>query len=410
MISLVIVCIYISISILDSIRFELDDPKKAYRVNSLLDIILTELRENSEKTYSAPFSIFSYSKENVQVGEGIIVGDYPRLKHAGQHLKSKEERSGDIVLRVLFSFAFFLLISGSIFLVCASCHKKKRKVSTLKEASSQLWESRSWLIISSGILLLTGILVANFYGKYHIMGTNKAGFDVFYISVKSIRTGILIGALTTIVVTPIAILAGILAGYLGGFIDDLIQYIYTTLESIPSILLIAAAMLIVETFTETRSSLERGDQKLIYLCLIMGITSWTNLCRLIRGETLKIRELEYVEAAKAFGIGKVRIMLRHILPNVVHIVFIVIVLRFSGLVLAEPILNYVGIGVDPSIQSWGNMINQARFELAREPLIWWNLISAFFFMFTLVFPANIIADAVRDALDPKLFVSGRMNV
>ena len=407
MISLFVLCIYISISILDSIRLESKDPEKTYQINSLLDLILIEIKENSEKTYSAPFSISSYSKENIQADDATSIRDYPRLKHAGQHLKNIEDHAGDIALRVLSSIVIFVLLSGGLFWGYIFYRKKKEKAYMLKEVFSSVWRSKSWFIIPSAVLLLISILIVNFYGKYHIMGTDKAGFDVFYISIKSIRTGVLIGVLTTIVVTPIAILAGILAGFLGGFIDDLIQYIYTTLESIPSILLIAAAMLIVETLTETQSALERGDQKLIYLCMIMGITSWTNLCRLIRGETLKIRELEYVEAAKAFGVGRTRIMLYHILPNIVHIVFIVIVLRFSGLVLSEAVLTYIGIGVDPSIQSWGNMINQARFELAREPLVWWNLISAFFFMFTLVLPANIIADAVRDALDPKMLTHGR---
>ena len=291
---------------------------------------------------------------------------------------------------------------GGILLAYARHLKKKENTRSIGASLSKLWRSKSWLIIPLGISGLLVVVLSSFYGKYHILGTDKAGFDVLYTSLKGVRTGIIIGVFTTIVVTPIAILAGVLAGYLGGVVDDLVQYIYTTLESIPSILLIAAAMLIVETLTEARSSLERADQKLLYLCLIMGITSWTNLCRLIRGETLKIRELEYIEAAKAFGLGRFRIMFRHILPNVVHIVFIVVVLRFSGLVLAEAILTYVGIGVDPAIQSWGNMINQARFELAREPMVWWNLVSAFFFMFTLVLPANILADTIRDALDPKL--------
>ena len=95
-------------------------------------------------------------------------------------------------------------------------------------------------------------------------------------------------------------------------------------------------------------------------------------------------------------------MLRHLAPNVMHIVLISIVLRFSGLVLAEAVLAYVGIGVDPSMQSWGNMINQARLELAREPVVWWNLFAALVFMLGLVLPANLFGDAVRDALDPRL--------
>ena len=134
----------------------------------------------------------------------------------------------------------------------------------------------------------------------------------------------------------------------------------------------------------------------------MGITSWTGLCRLLRGEALKLREMEYVQAANAFGVSRTRMILRHIVPNVTHLVIITMVLQFSGLVLAEAVLSYIGIGVGAETGSWGNMINTARMELSREPVVWWNLLAAFVFMFALVLPANIFGDAVRDALDPRL--------
>ena len=117
---------------------------------------------------------------------------------------------------------------------------------------------------------------------------------------------------------------------------------------------------------------------------------------------LKLREVEYVQAADAFGVARLTIILRHLVPNVMHIVLISVILRFSGLVLAEAVLAYVGIGVDPSMQSWGNMINQARLELARDPIVWWNLCAALVFTLGLVLPANVFGDAVRDSLDPRL--------
>jgi peptide/nickel transport system permease protein len=136
--------------------------------------------------------------------------------------------------------------------------------------------------------------------------------------------------------------------------------------------------------------------------VILGITGWIGLCRLLRGETLKLREMDYVQAATALGVGSWRIIIRHILPNVMHIVLISVVLDFSGLVLAEAVLSYVGVGVDPAMISWGNMINSARMEMAREPIVWWSLVAAFIFMFGLVLSANLFSDAVRDALDPRL--------
>ena len=227
------------------------------------------------------------------------------------------------------------------------------------------------------------------YPRQHIMGTDKVGNDVFFKALKGIRTALIIGFFTSFVAIPFALLFGIMAGYFGGWIDDAVQYVYTTLMSIPSILLMVAFMLMFG----------RG---LTQLCIIMGITSWTGLCRLVRAESIKIRELEYIAAAEALGVHRFAIAFRHILPNLMHIVIISFVLRFSGLVLSEAILSYIGIGVGPETGSWGNMINNARFELARAPVVWWNLAAAFIFMIGLVLPANIFGDSMRDALDPKL--------
>ncbi len=245
----------------------------------------------------------------------------------------------------------------------------------------------------------------------HWLGTDKVGSDVFFTALKGVRTAIVIGAGTTLIIVPFAIFFGVVAGYFGGFIDDIVQYIYTTLASIPGVLLIVAFMLLFGTTgfqggLITESQIDFGififNDRLFWLALILGITSWTDLCRLIRGETLKLRELEYVQASKAFGVGSPGIIYRHIVPNLMHLVLITFVLQFSGLVLAEAILSYIGIGVGPQMGSWGNMINTARLELSRDPVVWWNLLAAFVFMFGLVLPANIFGDAVRDALDPRL--------
>jgi peptide/nickel transport system permease protein len=111
--------------------------------------------------------------------------------------------------------------------------------------------------------------------------------------------------------------------------------------------------------------------------------------------------MDYVTAARAFGVSRWRIMARHIVPNLTHIILISVVLDFSGLVLAEAVLSYVGVGVDPTMYSWGNMINQARLEMAREPMVWWSLFSAFAFMFVLVLAANLFSDRVQHVLDPR---------
>lgn len=227
------------------------------------------------------------------------------------------------------------------------------------------------------------------YPRSHLLGTDRVGNDVLYMAVKGIRTGMVIGAFTTILVIPFALLFGVVAGYFGGWVDDIIQYIYTVLSSIPAILLIVAFMILFG----------RG---LPQLCIIMGITSWTGLCRVLRGETLKLRESDFVQASEAMGVSRIKIMMKDIAPNVMHIVLITAVLSFSGRVLAEAVLSYLGVGVGADTISWGTMINDARLELARSPVIWWKLFAAFIFMLGLVLPANLFGDAVRDALDPKL--------
>jgi peptide/nickel transport system permease protein len=149
---------------------------------------------------------------------------------------------------------------------------------------------------------------------------------------------------------------------------------------------------------------QRADVRLLLLCAVLGVTGWTGLARLLRGETLKLRELEFVQAAQAFGVRNARVMTRHILPNVMHLVLISLVIDFSSLVLAEAVLSYIGVGVDPSMISFGTMINAARLEMSREPMVWWSLAAAFTFMFVLVLSANLFADAVRDAFDPRVRV------
>ena len=244
----------------------------------------------------------------------------------------------------------------------------------------------------------------------HILGTDKAGNDVLYVAIKSIRTAVVIGALTTLISLPFAILLGIAAGYLRGRADQVIQYIYTVLSSIPGILLIAASVLMMQVWIDKHAAwfetgLERADMRLLMLTVVLGLTGWAGLARLLRGEVMKLREQEYVIAAQAFGVSTWRIMLRHLLPNVAHLILLTAVLEFSGAILLESVLTYVGVGVDSATFSFGSMINGARTELARNPVIWWPLGTAFAFMIILVLAANLFADCVRDAFDPRYAVT-----
>jgi peptide/nickel transport system permease protein len=239
-----------------------------------------------------------------------------------------------------------------------------------------------------------------------VLGTDRTGNDVFYQAIKSIRTAFVIGTLSTLATLPLAVGLGIMAGYFRGWVDEVIQYLYTVLSSVPNVLLIAACVLMVQVYLDKHPELfetgaERADLKLFLLCTVLGLTGWAGLCRLLRGETMKLRELEYVQAAAAFGVSRTRIMVRHIFPNVAHLMLITIVLDFSALILYEAVLSYVGVGVDPSMNSFGGMINLARDEMSRDPLVWWSFAAAFSFMVALVLAANLFADGVRDAFDPR---------
>ncbi len=398
MVSLVVLLFFLLVGLLDSLHFK---PKQegSNEIISLLDYCATPLREQSEKTYSAPFATTLYSKEMI-AKDGDRVWDYPRLVYGGKHLVDPEKgKLSDILqkagLGFLLGVALFM-----VFLLLSSV------ISYLRYGATPAFFALRPVMLTLFTLIVISAILSYLSLYYHVLGTDKVGEDVFYQAIKSIRTGLVIGTLTTLIMLPLAILFGILAGFFRGWVDDAIQYLYTTLNSIPGVLLIAASVLMVQVYMANHESaftsvIVRADMRLLFLCMILGVTSWTGLCRLLRAETLKLREMEYVQAAYALGVKQHAILLRHILPNVMHIVLISVVLDFSSLVLAEAVLSYINIGVDPTTYSWGNMINGARLEMAREPVVWWSLSAAFVFMFALVLAANLFADVVQDAFDPR---------
>ncbi len=419
MATFLILMVYVFFGVLDSIHFKsnlMDKNQKVVvsaSVKSVLDVILTPLSDRVEKTYSAPFATHLFVKENVEQSDGTISRQFPRLKYGGAHLKDPiKDKSTDIFWRFFMGLFLSLIIIGVVVFLLMWVLKIRLSYMSEKDVLGEVCAGkggelpwRTIILTFSGITILVCVAIM-LSTKYHVLGTDKVGQDVLFLSLKSIRTGLLIGTLSTLVMLPFAIALGVMAGYYRGWVDDVIQYIYTTLNSIPSVLLIAAAVLMVvvhlDNYPVPISTEERADLRLLFLCIILGITSWTGLCRLLRGETLKLRELDYVQAAQTYGVSHLAIMWRHIVPNVMHIVVIYVALDFSILILAEAVLSYVNVGVDPAMNSWGNMINSARLEMAREPVVWWSLMAAFIFMFTLVLTANLFSDVVRDAFDPRL--------
>ncbi len=418
MASATVLLAFVLVGLLDSLHYRVQlESKPGQKVSygievlSVLDALASPLRTRKEKTYSEPFATRLYAKETIDVPGKGSVRDYPRLKHGGKHLGEREDEVAADVGMTAFRLGMLTLLGwlGVAAIVTATLAKRDGTVN--HEMWAKIWRGETpfaWNAVLITLGLMAVFLVPLFWlsGQYHVFGTDKVGQDVLYQILKSVRTGLIIGLVTTLVMLPMAVLLGIIAGYYRGWVDDVIQYLYTVLNSIPGVLLIAAAVLMMQVVIDTHpqwfsTAAERADLRLLALCFILGITSWTGLCRLLRGETLKLRELEYIQAAQAFGVSNMRIILRHILPNLMHIVIIALVMDFSGLVLAEAVLSYVGIGVDPSMTSFGTMINNARMELGREPVVWWSLAAAFSAMFILVLAANLFADAVRDAFDPR---------
>ncbi len=394
-----ILCLYVAVAGLDCLRVEINGETK-----SLLDYLVSPLREHVETTYSAPFAAYGYAREVIPGASGAARQDYPRLRYGARHLaQPSRQMHADVLRRGMAGAGLGLLFLGGL-LALVNRLRGRPLAGMFTPLTESTWRLQ-WLTAASICLALGWVICLAPY--YHVLGTDKVGNDVLYLTLKSIRTGLVLGVVSSFITLPLAVIFGIPAGYFGGWIDDLVQYLYTTFSSVPGVLLIASAALSLDLLLQQHASafpslLARADMKLLALCLVLGLTGWTGLCRLLRADVMKLRVAEFVTAARALGTPPLKILLQHLLPNTFHLILITTVLDFSGLVLAEAVLTYVDIGVDPSMESWGNMINGARLELAREPAVWWSLLAAFCGMLGLVLAANLFADAMRDAFDPKL--------
>jgi peptide/nickel transport system permease protein len=418
--SSIVLVLAVGVTLLDSVHYrpllppatgaEASVPAYDTRTRSLLDALLADLVDGRESTYSKPLSYLGFTKESVVV-DGEVRRVAPRLQFGGAHLADPAEQwLPDLVRRGSWGLAGGALGAAlaGLLLLAALARARGASVAATWAAVRRRECAVPWhvaLVTLTVLGLLVGPATA-LSGPYHLLGTDLTGNDVLYQCLKSIRTAFVIGSLATLATLPLAVGLGLAAGYFRGWVDEAIQYLYTVLSSVPNVLLIAALVLMVQVFLDQHPELfetgaERADLKLFMLCLVLGLTGWATLARLLRAETLKLRELEYVQAATAFGIGHGRILARHVFPNVAHLMLIVTVLEFSSLVLYEAVLSYVGVGVDPSMNSFGGMINLARAEMSRDPVVWWSFASAFGFMVALVLAANLFADGVRDAFDPR---------
>jgi oligopeptide transport system permease protein len=218
-------------------------------------------------------------------------------------------------------------------------------------------------------------------------GGDRLGRDVLAKAIKGAEISVFVGVAAAIVATLIGTVLGALAGFFGGRLGDFLEWVYNVFTSIPGILLIFAFAAVAG----------RGVQSVV---LILGLTGWTGIYRLVRAEFLKHSVREYVRAAEAIGASRCSRIFRHILPNVSHVILVQLSILVVGFIKAEVILSYLGLGVSVDQVSWGTMLAEAQSELILGH--WWQLVAATAFMAVFVTAFSLMTDALRDALDPKL--------
>ena len=218
------------------------------------------------------------------------------------------------------------------------------------------------------------------------LGMDIFGRSVMYKTIYGARIAMSIGFVTAVLAVPLGAVLGAVAGYYGGWVDEVIVWFYTTLSSIPDLLLLIAISY----------ALGKG-MTAMYIALIS--TSWIGVARVMRGEFIKHKTREYVIAADSLGASNFSKIFKHILPNVSHFLILAFSMQFMGAIKAEVILTFLGVGIQ-GLPSWGTMIDDAKLELARG--VWWQLTGATVAMFFIVLAFNILGDSLRDALDPKI--------
>ena len=242
--------------------------------------------------------------------------------------------------------------------------------------------------------------------KEHLLGTDYQGRDVLLRSIAASGTAVKIGVISGVIAVAIGVTLGCISGFCGGKADDIVIWLYSTIASMPTLLFILAfALLFSRGFlspelaqaVSTASNLINVDPGMLAVYIAIGLTGWVSLCRVVRGETLKLKRRAFVDAARVAGVPDRVIIFRHILPNVMHLAIIYFTLSFAGAVMLEVIVSYLGFGVQ-SAPSWGVMISDGQERLWRG--VWWEIAGASGAMFILVLALNLLGDALRDALDP----------
>ena len=220
----------------------------------------------------------------------------------------------------------------------------------------------------------------------HLFGTDRIGRDVFSRVVFGARVSLKVGILATVISLVIGVLAGAAAGFLGGAVETVIMRLTDIFLAIPYIILAVAIATV----------LSRGENTII---VVLGLTGWLAICRIVRSSFLSLRQLEYVEAAAALGAGRLRIMFRHILPNALQPIIVYGTIAVGSAILAEAALSFLGVGAEPPTPAWGLMVDEGRGDLVNAPHLLYFPGAA---IFLTVLAFQFVGDGLRDALDPRL--------
>lgn len=222
----------------------------------------------------------------------------------------------------------------------------------------------------------------------HLLGTDDMGRDIFARVIQGGRVSLLVGIVATLIEVLIGVTLGAIAGYLGGIFDFIIMRLVDVIMCFPFfVIAITLAALL--------------GPSLWNVIIIIGMLSWTGIARIVRGEILAIREMEYVEAAKALGLSWREILLKHVIPNVIPPILVATTLSIAGAILTEASLSFLGLGVKLPMPSWGNMLSSAQ-NMSTLKNEWWQWLPAGLCIFFTVLSINFVGDGLRDVLDPKV--------
>lgn len=241
----------------------------------------------------------------------------------------------------------------------------------------------------------------------NIFGTDYQGRDVFARCAAGCASALKTGLIAGFIAVTIGMTLGMISGYCGGKTDEFTVWLFSTFASMPTLLFILAfALLMSQDFLSpgtaavlnTIAGVLNTDPGMLGVYLAIGLTGWVTLCKVIRGETMKLKRLPYIAAAKVAGVGTFTIIRRHILPNIFHLVIIYFTTLFASAVMLEVIVSYLGLGAQTA-PSWGLMISDGQSRLWAG--IWWEITAASSVLLVLVLALNILGDSLRDALDPR---------